>query len=134
VCRGDELGIVAPMKLRVAAALFAALVWSGCSKETHPLAGGWHEHVAGGGEGLELEFDPASNRLEVHGRPRPDKTHDHWHGTYVLDGQRLKVEWTETGQKVVLQGTLTGDTLSLTGPDNQKLELHRGAAGEHDDH
>lgn len=94
----------------------------------HPLAGGWHEHT-GAGHGFQFEFDPKSNQLEVHTRPRADGTHDHVAGTYTLDGQNLAVEWTDGGKKVALRGTLDGDAIVLSGEGFEKLQLERGAAG-----
>lgn len=117
------------MKCLVRTVVVVVLVLGSCSK--HPLAGGWREHVQGGGEGLGFEFDPGSDRLQVHGRPRPDGGHEHLSGTYSLDGQRLRIEWTEAGKKIEMQGTMVGDSITLSGPGSEKLEFHRGAAGQH---
>ncbi len=117
------------MRLLVRALMFGMLVLGSCSK--HPLAGGWHEHVAGGGEGLELDFDPNSQQLLVHGRPRPDGGHDDLRGTYSLDGEALTVEWTDAGKKVTLRGSLRGDEITLGATDQPALEFHRGEAGHH---
>jgi hypothetical protein len=94
----------------------------------HPLAGGWHQHLESG-HGMELEFDSGSNKLAVHGTPAADGSHAHYSGTYVLDGQRLTLEWTENGKPVRWSGELRGDTIELQGADG-RAEFHRGAAGQ----
>jgi hypothetical protein len=95
----------------------------------HPLAGGWHQHVATG-TGMELEFDAGSNKLVVHGAPAADGTHEHHSGTYALDGQRLQLEWTEGGKTVSWSGELRGDVLELQGAGG-RVEFHRGSS-DHD--
>ncbi|MGE3175527.1 MAG: hypothetical protein AB7O97_23085 [Planctomycetota bacterium] len=104
--------------------LWSCLPWlSGCSK--HPLAGGWHQHVESG-EGLALQFDPASSRLIVHAHGRTDGGDEHMDGEYTMDGQTLTLHWMDGTKRVQWTGSLQGDHLELKGADGKALEFHRG--------
>ena len=99
----------------------------------HPLDGAWHQETADG-KGITLEFDAKSDRMEVHGVPRADGSHDHMKGTYTLEGTKLTVEWKDGANSVRLVGTLDGGHLKLTGPGFENAEFHHGADAHDHDH
>lgn len=105
--------------------LFPALVLlAACSK--HPLHGGWREE--GASAPRVIEFNPKGAELMVHTPPRADGGHDHLHGKYVLDGDKITVEWQEGGATKVYGGAVQGDRMELTNAAAEKLVFVRGAS------
>ena len=102
----------------------ALLLLVSCSK--HPLHGGWREE--GAKAPRVLSFDSEGSKLMVHTPPRPDGGHDHLHGTYALDGEKISVEWQEGGSARTYGGTVQGDRMELTSAAAEKLVFVRCAS------
>ena len=94
------------------------------------LEGHWHEHLAGGGHGREIQFDLKGDEVMVHGAPREDGGHDHFYGKYTIDGDAMTVSWKEGGKELSFQGKLAGDKLTLT-RDGKSVEFERSDEGGH---
>ncbi len=94
------------------------LLLASCSSD-HPLTGNWAQDTGTAVKGIQLGFDTAGTKVTVHTAPRPDGTHDHPAATYTFDAASkavtIKGDLAGDGKTDTWTGTVTGDTMQLTG-------------------
>ncbi len=102
--------------------LSVLLALSACGK--HPLHGGWHEQ--GAAHPRVLEFHPSTTEMLVHAHGQGG--HEHLHGSYQLDGEKLVVRIQQKGKESVLEGKWSGDSMDLVDEAGATCRFVRGGA------
>ncbi|MEO6597438.1 MAG: hypothetical protein ABIP94_22065 [Planctomycetota bacterium] len=113
--------------------LLPVLLLAACGADHNPMAGNWSQQLPGNAKGMTIEFDGASDKVNVHTAPREDGGHGHVRGTYIFDapGRSVTVKAKLAGDDKAdtWKGTVDGTRMDLSSADG-KLAFQRGGAAD----